>query len=471
MFARTLTLLVLVAASCAPGAPRRNVLFLLSDQHNARALGCYGSERVRTPSIDRLAAEGTRFANAFCNTPQCAPSRFTIWTGRYSKSHGMRANRVPESLEEITVAEVLGDLGWRTATIGKHHMTRSPTEHGFETVVDLDAFEAWRTANDVEHWNRAGSWYEFAKGVVPGKVGTSRVPNEQQRDGWFATKALEFLREDDGRPFCLWLSFYGPHTPIVPHEDFARAYSPESAELPPTVASAEPQGHAMLDHGREVYASFGIDEHRKMTASYQAFVTQMDHNVGRVLDELDALGIADETIVVYASDHGDMAGSQGIWGKYYFLYDEVLRVPLVVRAPGIPAGVVRDELVGLIDVAPTLLELAGAEIPDAMQGRSFVSLAQGGVTDWRTELFAETGYSGSEWGRSVAVRSLTHKLVRIDHSGVRTEQLFELESDPWETANRIYEPEVAAIEGELRAKLEAWDRETETAALVLPTER
>ncbi len=480
---RLLVVSLLVAASCSREVERRpNVLFLLSDQHVASALGCAGDRDAHTPALDRLARDGVRFANAFCNTPQCSPSRYTIWTGRYSRSHGLRANRVPEDVTQTTIAEILRSEGWVTASIGKHHMTNSLAEHGFDVVVDFDDFDAWRSQANAPHWNQGGEWLDFARRVVPGHVGTSRASNEEHREGWFATRAIEFLRQPRERPFCLWLSFHGPHTPIAPSPEFAELYRDRKVQLPASWNHTGPSGNAELDSARAIYRSFGEFQHERTKALYLAFVAQIDHNVGRVLDALDELELADDTIVVYTSDHGDMAGAHGVWGKYYFLNEEVVRVPLIARVPaGVRGavegadrirlsqpGAVHEELVELVDLAPTLLELCGVPVPTSMQGRSLVPLLDGTAEGWREVVFAETGIPSQPAGRTLMARSRSFKYTLHEKRGVRSEQLFDLTSDPGEMRDVAADPAHATELAELRGALADWELRTESAPLVLP---
>lgn len=469
--ATTLPLALHSAACEKPTEPvsARNLVLVMSDQHNARVLGCEGSSVAPTPNLDRLAASGTRFERAFTTTPQCAPARYTIWTGRYAKSHGLRANRVPERAE-ATFAGVLREAGWRTATVGKHHMTSSPRSHGFDLVIDSEDYNTWREQEGVAQWYAAGEWLSFTEGVFPDPCGMSRLGKLEQQDGWFTTRAIEFLRESPrDTPFCLVLSFFGPHTPITPSIEMRGRVRLQDVDLPPTYAGHGLEDHELLIAARKVYASLTPHQHRRVLAAYTAFVAQMDDNVGRVLDALDELELTEETVVVYTSDHGDMAASHGVWGKNYFLYDEVLRVPLIARVPGALGGAARRELVSLVDLAPTVLELLGLEPLPSMQGASLAPLLLGHPPSGGPQraVYAEIGLEGSHWGRTTCVRTETHKYVLNDGSGRRHEQLFDLVADPWETENLAASDDVQLAD--LRRELVAWEARTPDAPRVAAT--
>jgi arylsulfatase A-like enzyme len=313
--------------------PRKlNVLFIMTDQHSARALGCYGNNEVRTPNMDRLAAGGVLFERAFCQTPQCVPSRYSIFTGRYARSHGTYSNGQTQNSQEQTVAEMFKRAGYATATLGKHHMVMGAAtqNHGFDLV-----FNAPGTG-----LTRDGMFLPYDE-VHPGRspVGKTALSNDDHPAGVITTEAIEFLRAHRDRPFVLWYSFSGPHTPICPSAPWADWYDSDKLTLPPGVNLIDrdmPGVEGLLAKSGKYSEN---RYHRQTLAYYYGLVSQIDHNIGRVLDELDALGLSDNTIVVYTADHGEMMAEHGAWTKGRSGYDATIRVPLILPLPRVlPVG-------------------------------------------------------------------------------------------------------------------------------------
>jgi arylsulfatase len=441
----------------AAAARKLNILFIMSDQHSARALRCYGNQEIRTPNLDRLAAEGILFENAFCQTAQCVPSRYSILTGRYARSHGTYSNGQGQNPQEQTVAELFKKAGYATGTIGKHHMVMDKTtgNHGFDTVF----------AGANASFAQKGEFLPYDE-VHPGRanVGKSALSNEEHPAGIITAKALEFLREHRERPFVLWYSFSGPHTPICPSSPWAEMYDPRELSLPPNLEIIDrevPQIDGLLTKSGKFSQKH---YHRQTLAYYYGLVSQIDHNLGRVLKELDDLGLSDRTLVVYTADHGEMMAEHGAWTKGRSGYDATIRVPLILRWPKVlPAGRRTDELVGSIDLLPTLLEAAGLPIPANVQGISLLPLARGQGEQWRDTIFSEIG--GSTQDTCIAARRKRHKYV-LFRDRVKTvhEQLFDMAEDPWEMHNRLGDPAYAKILAEMRQVLAEWEAKIPAAA-------
>ena len=441
-----------------------NVLFIISDQHNVRAMGCSGNPEVKTPVLDQLAADGVRFSNAFCQTGQCCPSRYTIWTGRYAHSHGCRWNNVPEPLEEVTVAEVFREAGYATATIGKHHMMHSPTEHGFDLVIDQPDYRAFLEAEGQPPMLRSVVKMQQPSGAY---TGISRAPNKYHPAGYWAARTIDFLKDHQEKPFCAWLSFYGPHTPIIPSERWAAMYEPDEITLPenyPPELTSQPR---MMETAKKKFRNLTPGHHREMLARYYGFVSQIDYNIGLVLDELERLDLADNTLVVYTADHGEMAAEHGAWTKFVLNYDATVHVPMILRMPGVlPKGKVVDDLVGLIDLLPTLCELTGRRVPEKVQGTSLVGLAQGEAVEWREVIFSEIGYPGRASGRCVLARSRTRAYIHHENYGQPFEELFDVTNDPWQKRNVIDRPEYARSVADLKQAIREWEATTDHARMI-----
>ena len=439
------------------GSKRPNILFIMSDQHNARALSCYGNNQISTPSMDRLAAKGLLFERAFCQTGQCVPSRYSIFTGRYARSHGTYSNGQTQNPEEKTVAELFGEAGYVTGTIGKHHMVMNKVthNHGFELVSTPSA----------PGLTKEGTFLPYEE-VHPGRaaVGETTLSNDEHRAGQITTEVIEFLRENKDRPFVLWYSFWGPHTPICPSVPWSRQYDPDQLTLPPNLGTIDehmPGVEKLLTKS----GKFSEEHfHRQTLAYYYGLVSQIDYNIGRVLNELDALDLSDNTIVVYTADHGEMMAEHGAWTKGRTGYDAQIRVPLIIRWPGnFSTGKRLSELVCSIDLLPTLLDAAGLAIPDNVQGLSLVPLVQGNTEQWRDYAFSEIG--GSTKNTCIMTRSQTHKyiLFRTDDQ-TEHEQLFDLVKDPWEMHNAVADERYAEVLTDLRGALARWESQTPSVA-------
>ncbi len=440
-----------------------NVLFMMSDQHNARALGCAGNREIQTPNLDRLAGEGWRLPNAFCQTPQSCPSRYTLFTGRYAHSHGCRWNGVREPLDEVTIGEVFKEAGYSTATIGKHHMRNHPTKHGFDTVIDMPQYNQFLKDERQPTAYAKGDWLPFK---ISGPVGVSDADNDHHPMGFWTAATIKFLREHKDTPFCAWYSFYGPHTPITPSEPWAKMYNPGDLALPGNFDYERSSMPWMLMQAKNQFRKLTEADHRKVLALYYGLVTQVDYNIGRVLAELERLGLADKTIVVYTADHGEMMAEHRAWTKYVLGLDATVRVPMIIRLPGaVTGGKVVNELVGSIDLMPTLCELAGLEYPDKVQGLSMVPLLEGRKVEWRKTIFSEIGYPGRAVGRCSIARTHTHKYVHHENRKQPYEELFDYATDPWETRNVIEDPKHAAVLAALKADMKNWEDTTDHAPM------
>lgn len=428
---------------------RPNVLFVMSDQHNARAMGRIGSGEVLTPTLDGLAKQGMQFTSAFCQIPQCAPSRYTIWTGKHPRSHGLVRNGLAENMREVTIGELFKAAGYRTANIGKHHMVESPKAHGFDFVRDA--------GGHTQFWNkvRQAKGGEFVDWIPlrSKMVGSANVSNSEHLAGHLADGAIEYLRTPTQEPFCMWLSFYGPHRPIIPSAEFVERYDPDKLTLPPNLRyEARDLPRALTDARGTM--SLTDELHRQCLATYYGYVSQIDYNVGRVLDALESTGQADNTIVVYTSDHGEMMSEHGVWTKFNLAYDATVRVPLLIRYPDvIPADRRSDALVGLYDLLPTLCGQSGIATPDSVQGTDLAPLWSEEDPKWRSSIVAEIGDAQGYPGLCQMARSSTAKYIKHQTGRRITEQLFDLKSDPWEIKNVAGQEEYGQTLSQLRQVL------------------
>ncbi len=447
---------VLASASAGPFFAfarnrRANLLFLCSDQHQAASSGCYGHHQVLTPHIDGIAAEGVRFERAYCQSPVCVPSRGAIVTGNYASRHGARLLGDALPNDARTVAHRFADEGYSTGAIGKMHFVDESRQHGFAHRINASSFHTRLTASEI----RAFRQDQGAAGATTGRP--SRMAERLFRDTHYSEEAVRFLRKHRDKPFCLWASFFMPHTPLVPHRKYWDLYEGIQLELPERRRNALEsgfRGHLVRARERGWYDQTD-EELYDALRGYYGNISQTDANVGRVFDALRELGLDKSTVVVYTSDHGEMAGTHRMWTKHN-MYEQSVRVPLIIRCPDrIDAGSVREHLVEQIDLFPTLAELCGVAIPQGIDGRSFAPSLLG-----RQHAAREFAYSEYWFCRRVftaddrfvgkppilTVRTDRWKLNLLawDRS-----ELFDLDSDPGEFRNAIDDPGNAGIVKEL----------------------
>ncbi|MFB6173266.1 MAG: sulfatase [Halobacteriales archaeon] len=331
---------------------RHNVVLVLADQHRAGATGPAGNPDVHTPALDRLAAEGTRCTGAYANVPVCTPSRASVLTGRYPQSTGVIANDLALAPEERTLGEAFRDAGYRTAYVGKWHLDGVPRD-GPTPPERRHGFGFWAAFNCTHQYVDAPYYRD----------------GELRRHEWGPAGetdlALEFL--DGEEPFFLVVAYGPPHAPYdqVPGR-YRERYDPDGLAVPPN-AEPIPGGEGTLGP---------VHEPRELLADYYAQVTAVDDQVGRLLEGLDARGLADDTAVAYTSDHGDMLCSQGLQKKET-PHEESVGVPWLVRGPGVPAGETIDAPLGLLDLAPTLCGLSDADPDLPAEGTDRAPLLRG----------------------------------------------------------------------------------------------
>jgi arylsulfatase A-like enzyme len=461
-------------------AERPNILILMTDQQKATAIRLYGNPDVPTPALERLAARGVRYDQCYTPHPLCVPARVSFWTGRYPHQHGARTNEIPMPPGERHLAGVLHESGYRP-----------PDEALFEERHAFSHAGPDETATEEEA--AAVRWIRTREG--PRRVlDVPRVNPHAPEDcptGILARRAVRFLEEQTGdRPFCAWVSFPDPHSPIQCPEPYASLHPPESLTLPPWRDDD-------LDGKQERVRVFrrlrGYEELpegfvRRWLGIYYGMIRFIDDAVGRILAALDRRGLADDTIVVFASDHGDYAGEHRLVDKSSALYDCLTRVPLLLSWPGrLPTGAVDRHLVSLLDVLPTCLGLAGVPAPPGSAGRM---LPGAGADPPRDAVFAEYGGGGPplrlgdlprllppaegqsppfrllRWreaeGHPVMVRSDRYKYIYDPRDAV--DELYDLDADPWELTNLARDPDHAAARTRLRDRLLGWSIATAGAA-------
>ena len=428
------------AAASLAAAPERkwNVLMITNDQHRADCLGCYGNPLIRTPAVDRLAAEGARFENYFVHAPQCVPSRASLHTGRYPHVHRVPTNsyRLPDS--EQTIAKILNAQGYRTACVGEMPFAPRSYTGGFQRVLannqDYDKF-------------LASHGLKFPAAEGPFQAAPVPWTDDLDETAFFANQAREFLRSSRDAPFFLHINFRRPHHPFNPPAPFDKMYL--GAKFPPSYKRDGEMANKPPQHQAALEKSVGFDLRTMKAADldlvkayYYGMISENDKYIGTILDELKSSGLEDRTLVIFNADHGEMLGDHGLLFKGSYMYDPVVRVPLIMRAPGkFAAGTVVNGLVEEVDVLPTILDVLGVAIPSAVQGKSLVPLKykQAVFSEFPTIRMART----KEW-----------KLVH--YTKAKHGELYHLTEDPHELTNLWDDPKYAPARAEMEGVLLDW---------------
>lgn len=358
-----------------------NVLFIVSDDLN-NSLGCYGHPLVKTPNLDKLAARGVRFQTAACQFPLCGPSRNSMLTGLYPNSTGILANSqlfrqtIPS---QHSLPQAFRLDGYFAARIGKMYHYNVPLSIGTNGHDDPGSWEMEINPTGVDRMEDMDNCYSLIPGSYGGTLSwlASPNPDEKHTDGMMAREAtwvLERCARDKSRPFFLALGFFRPHTPYIAPKPWFEGYPVDQMPVVQGVKEdqADLPAQALGSYKKE-QDKLTDDLRRQAVQAYFASISFMDAQAGLVLDVLDRLGLTDNTIVVFTSDHGYHLGEHGLWQKQS-LFEESARVPLIIAGPGVTQGAVSQSPVGLIDLYPTLTELCGVKAPENLQGQSLVPM-------------------------------------------------------------------------------------------------
>jgi arylsulfatase A-like enzyme len=410
-----------------------NILLLHSDQHHASCLGVYGNKDIRTPHLDALAADGVVFENSFCPYPICTPSRYSMITGLYVHQHLGRGNSstLPNGIE--TFPRILQEAGYKTKAIGKMHFTPMYLDVGF------DELELAEKARPKGTSNRDSSYYGYLqnKGIrLKGQedlwgfgAEKSAVGEEDHITTWTADRAMEALEQwGDGGQF-LMVGFNRPHRPFDPPAPWDRMYDPEQLTPLPGWTDTCLEHDLQRGDGNFPYDELTMDVLKKTMAYYYGCISQIDHQIGRLIQRLKEKGLYENTLIIYTSDHGEYMGYHHLMGKINYLYDAIVKTPLIIKFPGLrDKGQRSQAMVNNIDLAPTILTVAGCEPGKFMNG-----LRLGDHGKQRKLIFAERGR-----GNEYMVRSGTRKLIYCKDRGKSL--YFDLENDPWELHNLFLDP-------------------------------
>jgi len=477
-----------------------NILLITSDQQHFSSLGVI-NPRIKTPALDRLAREGVRFTRTYCNNPVCSPSRSTIITGLYPSWHHCWTIGVKLPEDVPTVGDIFQQNGYTTTLIGKAHFQPLGSE------PDQQSLECQPTLRDLNFWRGFhGPWYGFEhvevarnhadeshagqhyaiwmeeKGLknwrnyfqawpkdpkAPARKHSWNLPQEFHYTTWTGERTIAAIEQsvNEKRPFFLWSSFHDPHPPYLVSEPWASMYRPEDMEpgklmdgeldhMPPHFKKTQEKEPDYSKYQETPHENHGFHSHlidrkklRKDVAVYYGMTSFMDQQISHILDALDRLGIADNTLVVFSTDHGHFIGQHGLIAKGAFHYEDLLKLPMLVRCPGrVPTGAVNDSLQALIDLAPTFLTAAGIKVPGLMQGVNQWDVWCGMAQKARDHVIVENRH------QPTAVHLRTYVDQRYKVTVYRDQpygELFDLQEDPGELRNRWNDPAYASLKGKL----------------------
>ena len=437
---------------------RPNLLVLMSDQHNPHVYGAYGDRTVKTPNLDSLAQNGVTFEHTYCQAPLCVPSRMTFLTGQQASEIKVWTNSDYLPSDIPTFAHSLGAEGYEATLIGRMHFNGVDQWHGFEKRL-VGSLAPVYPHTPIPLPPRLLIGAQGSSHAAVALAGPGRM-SYQVYDEQVAKATVDFLRQkakEKGRPFCAVSGFVLPHPPFIClKEDWD--YYFERVGMPQMPPDYFEKLHPAIKiwRQRRGLAKVTAEEVRRARVAYYGLVTHFDRQVGLILRSLRETGLDKNTVVVYTSDHGEMAGELGMWWKSSF-YEGSVSVPLVFACPGrLPAGKRVREVASLVDVGPTLLDLAGGEKMPAATGRSLAKLLTGQDADWPNEAFSEYP---SSLGVPASRMIRRGKWKLIHYEGDRP-QLFDLESDPHEYRDLGESPEHAPIREKLHARVRAgWSAE------------
>ncbi|MBQ0963187.1 sulfatase-like hydrolase/transferase [Streptomyces sp. RK23] len=458
------------------GGSRKNILFLMTDQHRTDTLGAYGNPLARTPALDELAATGTRFDRWYTPTAICTPARASLLTGQAPFRHKLLANheRNVGYLEDLAedqfaFSRALREHGYNCGLFGKWHAgnRRTAADYGF----DGPDLPGWH--NPVDHPDylayldeRGLPPYEISdrvRGTLPnggpGNLLAARLhqPVEATFEHYLATRAIEQLERyaadahDRDRPFFLALHFFGPHLPYILPDEYFDLVDPADVELPRSVSETF-EGKPPVQRNYSAHWTFDtmpIETTRKLIAVYWGYVALIDRQIGRVVAAMERLGLVDDTAVFFTCDHGEFTGSHRLHDKGPAMYEDIYRTPGLVRVPGAPGGQVRDEFVSLLDCTATILELAGLDPKPAVDSRSLLPLVRGEAVDWDEDIVCEFHGHHFPYPQRM-LREDRYKLV-VNPDSVN--ELYDLHTDPDELQNVYAHPEQAEVRGRMMRRL------------------
>ncbi|WP_325894141.1 alkaline phosphatase family protein [Grimontia sp. NTOU-MAR1] len=501
-----------------------NILFVMADQLRADYLGCNNHPTIKTPTIDALARNGVNFTKTYCQAPVCGPSRMSFYTGRYASSHGASYNNVPLKVSEKTLGDHLRSAGYRVALVGKTHMKADAegmerlgidpqssrgvlvSQCGFEPYERDDGLHpdqllspdlAYNTYLKERGYEGHNPWHSVANSGIDEKGNlqsgwymrnshlAARVSEEHSETAYTTDRAIDFINEAKGNPWCLHLSYIKPHWPYIAPAPYHNMYSEEDVQPVNATLDEKENPHpvvsAFMQHNESV--QFSREEVRKrVIPAYMGLITQVDDHLARLIEHLKTLGEYENTVIVFTSDHGDYLGDHWLGEKELF-HEESARIPLIIYDPRASANASRGKTLDLlaesIDLVPTFVELAGLE-PQShiLEGRSLAPFLYGHVKpeQWRKHAVSEMDYAWRGARRTLGLRPDQTKATMITDGRWKyidyhhfLPQLFDLTADPFEQNDLANEEACRAVCTEMEKALLDWYRKRKNRVTVSDT--
>ncbi len=452
-------------AAAAPGPKHPNILFIMVDEMRWDAMGSEHHPLVATPNLDRLAKEGTRFANAYSVAPVCCPARVSVFSGRYAHVHGVVMNETAANNGEVFLPSILRYYGYHTAITGKLHYRPERFSYGFDQFWTFTregpapelGYQAYlkRKHGSPAKWPIVPGTCPWPDDVLGRDVGLFRYPEEDFETDWITARSLDYLRsrKDNPQPWFLFTSYLKPHSPSVEPKPYFDRYDPNAVPIPKLPPDIEAFRAALKGRERR---HFIADRRmlRVMSAIYYGSITHMDRHVGQILAELERLGMAENTIVLFTADHGNMLGDRGRMFKD-LMYEGSSHVPLIwrgVEGASENRGRVEEKIIENTDLMPTILEAAGLPVPERVQGRSFVGLMRGAGRGWKDRCYSQLG--------TAMVRTPEWKFIDLSQNLSRGFELYDMRNDPKEERNLAGEPKNRDLIEDFKRQLTAWRADT-----------
>jgi arylsulfatase len=468
---------------------RPNILLILTDQERWKSLGCYGVDWIQTPNLDSIADDGVRFDRCYCTNPICTPSRASLWTGRHLPGHGVY--RLDDILppDQVMFSEYLQKAGYRTGLFGKLHVSgrlyedenRHPHdgfdeyEWALEGPLNMDAsmqsYARWLKEQDPDVYEKM---HEMGRDFL-------HIPRHLHFTHWAAERSRDFIRRTAGtQPFFCCMSVFDPHNP---YEDHPTEYRDrvDLTKLPPLIDDRRADVPAGVKRERQGSYLGDIDklteeDITEMRHGYYASIALLDDEVGQVLRSLETAGVADNTLVIFASDHGDMLGDHRMLVKGAMFYDQSIRIPLLMKWPGhVPPGGVVDSPVQPYDIAATIMSAAGVDLPwrpeeQELVGRDLLPLIRGEVSSVHEEvvcLYRNTGLNRitRDWDPPINASMILDGRYKLSLFHGDSGELYDMEADPQELNNLWEDSQAAGIRSRLTERLMSWIVEYEIAYL------
>lgn len=443
-----------------------NIVLIMADQVAAHALRLYGNPVCKTPNIDQLAEEAIVFDEAYTPAPLCAPARYSMLTGRLGPRIGAYDNASELMASEPTIAHFLRQAGYWTVLCGKMHFVGPDQVHGFNERITTDIYPsnfAW-----IPNWREGPSF--ISSGVTLSSVveagpcvRTMQMDYDDEVEYNALQKIYDLARKTQKTPFFLTISFTNPHTPFSISRDFWERYTPDDIDLPkvdeiPFDSLDYHSKGLFFAHGRHLH-DVSEEQLRLSRHAYYGMISYIDDKVGRILDLLEVTGLSENTVVVFVSDHGEMLGERGMWYKHHF-WEWSSHIPFLLRLPGRSGTTRCEKVVSLIDLAPTLVEIAtdgkGLDIPVELDGNSLINAVGNRASEWPD--FAISDYLAI--GPCVPCRMVRKAAHKLMYTHGHPAQLFDLGRDTRELRNLAGDPTYAEVENELRAiAFNGWDPE------------